>query len=131
MESAYIRQKFIIESSTLSGSDVVADVPHQGQELATSEGGQAATEPGESALLARKGKGSKDEGAKSEAKDGVKKEEQKIAVPPAAAMEVTATPEKSDEDQGKKNPKSSMASIPLRNINNQQYIGEVYFGSPP
>ena len=57
VESAYIRQKFIIESSTLSGNEAVADVPHQGQELATPEGGQAATEPGESALLARKGKG--------------------------------------------------------------------------
>mmetsp|Transcript_18722 Transcript_18722/g.28717 ORF Transcript_18722/g.28717 Transcript_18722/m.28717 type:complete len:102 (+) Transcript_18722:2-307(+) len=26
---------------------------------------------------------------------------------------------------------TSMASVPLKNINNVQYIGEVYFGNPP
>ena len=57
VNSAYIRQKFIIESTTLTGAEPVADAPHQGQELATPEGGQAAAEPGDPALLARKGKG--------------------------------------------------------------------------
>ena len=33
--------------------------------------------------------------------------------------------------QKKKAEKSSMASVPLKNINNQQYTGEVFFRNPP